>query len=150
MVRVKSVPRRQPGIIKRKTFPRRLFKGRSHITKWRQKQAIQHKTKVSVVPNKAFKSGVVALRIIKRFHKRTDMLLPKITFQRLVRDIALQSGHVRFQTIAMMALQEATENFLVNLFEDSLQCALHTRRVTLMVQDMQLVHRIRARNVASQ
>ena len=75
----------------------------------------------------------------------------KLPFQRLVREIASDSdviksplcGEVRFQSAAIMALQEATEAYLVGLFEDSNLCAIHARRVTIMPKDIQLARRIR-------
>jgi histone H3 len=92
-------------------------------------------------------TSIQTLRLKKTYQKRkASLLLPKSTFAKLVRFIcheSLESASIRFQAIAMMALQEATETFLINLFEDSFQCALHTHRVTLMVQDVFLVHRIR-------
>ena len=50
---------------------------------------------------------------------------------------------MRFQTAALMALQEAAEAYLVTLFEDSLLCTIHAKRVTLMPRDMALARRIR-------
>jgi histone H3 len=50
---------------------------------------------------------------------------------------------VRFQSQAVLALQEATEAYLVGLFEDTNLCAIHAQRVTIMVRDMQLARRIR-------
>ena len=53
------------------------------------------------------------------------------------------SHDMRFQSTALMALQEAAEAYLVTLFEDSLLCTLHAKRVTLMAKDMALARRIR-------
>ena len=50
---------------------------------------------------------------------------------------------MRFQTTALMALQEAAEAYMVTLFEDSLLCTIHAKRVTLMQKDMALARRIR-------
>ena len=70
--------------------------------------------------------------------------MKKLPFQRLVRDIAEKMRpDLRFQSQAVLALQEASECYLVSLFEDTLQCALHAKRVTIMVKDMQLARRIR-------
>lgn len=54
-----------------------------------------------------------------------------------------RAGELRWQSSAIMALQEATEAFLVHLFEDSNLCAIHAKRVTLMTKDMQLARRLR-------
>ena len=65
-------------------------------------------------------------------------------FQRLVKEIA---GNIdptlRFQSQALLALQEAAEAYLVGLFEDTNLCAIHARRVTIMQRDMALARRIR-------
>lgn len=50
---------------------------------------------------------------------------------------------LRFQRMALLAIQEAAEAYLVNLFEDTNLCALHARRVTIMPQDMKLARRIK-------
>ncbi|GAA5844114.1 hypothetical protein JCM3766R1_004526 [Sporobolomyces carnicolor] len=98
-----------------------------------------------------FRPGTVALREIRHYQKSTDLLLRRLPFARLVREIATdffddETGeHVglRWQSSALLALQEATEAYLVHLFEDSNLCALHAKRVTIMQRDMQLVRRIR-------
>ena len=55
---------------------------------------------------------------------------------------------MRFQSAAIMALQEAAEAYLVTLFEDTLLCAIHAKRVTVMPKDMQLARRIRGEQIA--
>lgn len=79
-----------------------------------------------------YKPGVVALREIRRYQKTTDLLIRKIPFQRLVREVAqdFKSG-LRFQSSAIGALQESVEAYLVSLFEDTNLCALHAKRVTI-------------------
>ena len=78
--------------------------------------------------------GTVALREIRHFQKSTDLLIKKLPFQRLVREIAqdIHSQPLRFQGSAILALQEASESYLVSLFEDTNLCALHAKRVTIM------------------
>ena len=91
-----------------------------------------------------YRPGTVALREIRRYQKSTDLLLRKMPFQRLVREIAQDMKQdLRFQGSAIMALQQATEAWLVSLFEDSNLCAIHAKRVTVMPKDMQLARRIR-------
>lgn len=93
-----------------------------------------------------YRPGTVALREIRRYQKSTDLLIRKLPFQRLVRDIAQSfkiRGEVpRFQSTAVLALQEASEAFLVGVFEDTNLCAIHAKRVTIMNRDMQLALRI--------
>ena len=50
---------------------------------------------------------------------------------------------LRFQSTAVLALQEASEAYLVGLFEDTNLCAIHAKRVTIMPKDIQLARRIR-------
>ncbi len=91
-----------------------------------------------------FRPGTVALREIRKYQKTTDSLIPKLPFQRLIREIAQDfKTDLRFQTAAIAALQEASEAYLVGLFEDANLCAIHARRVTIMAKDMQLARRIR-------
>ena len=91
-----------------------------------------------------YRPGTVALREIRKFQKSTDLLIRKLPFQRLVREIASENkSDLRFQSQAILALQEATEAYLVGLFEDTNLCAIHAKRVTIMPKDMQLARRIR-------
>ena len=91
-----------------------------------------------------FRPGTVALREIRRFQKSTELLIRKLPFQRLVREIAADfKSDLRFQSSAVLALQEASESYLVGLFEDTNLCAIHAKRVTIMPKDMQLARRIR-------
>merc|ERR1712091_995 len=88
--------------------------------------------------------GTVALREIRRYQKSTELLLRKLPFQRLVREIAQDfKTDLRFQSSAVSALQEASEAYLVGLFEDTNLCAIHAKRVTIMPKDIQLARRIR-------
>uniref|UniRef100_A0A8K9WV69 Si:dkey-23a13.21 n=1 Tax=Oncorhynchus mykiss TaxID=8022 RepID=A0A8K9WV69_ONCMY len=88
--------------------------------------------------------GTVALREIRRYQKSTELLIRKLPFQRLVREIAQDfKTDLRFQSSAVMALQEASEAYLVGLFEDTNLCAIHAKRVTIMPKDIQLARRIR-------
>ncbi|KAF2490277.1 histone-fold-containing protein [Lophium mytilinum] len=94
-----------------------------------------------------YKPGTLALREIRRYQKSTDLLLLKLPFSRLVREIALDllppDQEYRWQSQAIQALQEAAEAFLVHLFEDTNLCAIHAKRVTIMQKDIQLARRIR-------
>ncbi|GJZ62948.1 histone H3.2 [Tanacetum coccineum] len=91
-----------------------------------------------------FRPGTVALREIRKYQKSTELLIRKLPFQRLVREIAQDfKTDLRFQSSAVAALQEASEAYLVGLFEDTNLCAIHAKRVTIMPKDMQLARRIR-------
>jgi len=79
-----------------------------------------------------YKPGTVALREIRRYQKSTELLIRKLPFQRLVREIAQDfKSDLRFQSSAIGALQESVEAYLVSLFEDTNLCAIHAKRVTI-------------------
>ena len=81
---------------------------------------------------------------IRKYQKSTELLIRKLPFQRLVREIAQDfKTDLRFQSSAILALQEASEAYLVGLFEDTNLCAIHAKRVTIMPKDIQLARRIR-------
>ncbi|XP_055047653.2 uncharacterized protein [Misgurnus anguillicaudatus] len=85
-----------------------------------------------------YRPGTVALREIRRYQKSTELLIRKLPFQRLVREIAQDfKTDLRFQSSAVGALQEASEAYLVGLFEDTNLCAIHAKRVTIMPKDIQ-------------
>lgn len=91
-----------------------------------------------------YRPGTVALREIRKFQKSTDLLLRKLPFQRLVREIAQDfKQDLRFQSTAILALQEAAEAYLVSLFADTNLCAIHAKRVTILPKDIHLARRIR-------
>ena len=97
-----------------------------------------------LVRAKKFRPGIAALKEIRHFQKGSALLIRKLPFQRLVREIANDfKTNLRFQQSAIEALQEAAEAYLVGLFEDSNLCAIHARRVTIMPKDIQLARRIR-------
>jgi histone H3/H4 len=83
-------------------------------------------------------------RKIRRYQKSTELLIRKLPFQRLVREIAQDfKSDLRFQSSAIGALQESVEAYLVSLFEDTNLCAIHAKRVTIQSKDIQLARRLR-------
>ena len=91
-----------------------------------------------------YRAGTVALKDIRHFQGSTALLIRKLPFQRVVREIAQDvKTDLRFQSAAILCLQEATEAYLVGLFDDANLCAIHARRVTIMPKDIQLARRIR-------
>jgi len=116
----------------------RYGKGKSVLNSIRQDLATKKKT------THRYRPGEVALREIRKFQRSTELLIRKLPFQRLVREIAQDfKTDLRFQSSAILALQEASEAYLVGLFEDTNLCAIHAKRVTIMPKDMQLARRIR-------
>ena len=87
--------------------------------------------------------GTAALRDIRHFQKRTALLIQKLPFQRLVREIAQDfKTDLQFQSSAILCLKEAVEAYLVGLFEDTNLCAIHAWQVTIMPKDIQLAKQI--------
>eukprot|EP00978_Attheya_sp_CCMP212_P021144 scaffold61394_cov43-Attheya_sp.AAC.3 len=89
--------------------------------------------------------GEKALKEIRAYQSSTDLLLRRLPFARLVREIqqGMTRQAYRWQGTAILALQEAAEAHLVSLFEDANLCAIHGKRVTIFPKDMQLARRIR-------
>ena len=98
-----------------------------------------------------YRPGTVALREIRRYQKSTDLLIRKLPFQRLAREVLQDLNQPgfrrhdveRFRSTSLLAMQESVEAFSVGLFEDANLCAIHAKRVTIMPKDMQLSLRIR-------
>ena len=116
------------------------------ITKPRGRQKAIARKSAPTRRKHRYKPGTVALREIRRAQKSTELLIPRIPFQRLVREIMSQVSRIgatfRIQGTALSALQEATEAFLIREFELSQLAALHRSRITLLVKDMRLVQKI--------
>ena len=132
MARTKQTARKSPG-------------GKAPRKKLAQKAARKSQpTTGGVKRPHRFRPGTVALREIRRYQKNTELLIRKLPFQRLVREVAQDfKNDLRFQSHAIMAMQEAAEAYLTSLFEDTNLCAIHAQRVTIMPKDIQLARRIR-------
>jgi len=92
-----------------------------------------------------YRPGVKALAMIRKYQKSTELLIRRLPFQRLVRQVAkdISTEDLRFSSHALAAFQEASEAYMVHLFEDVNLCAIHAKRVTIMPKDIQLARRIR-------
>ncbi|KAM7204020.1 centromeric DNA-binding histone H3-like protein cse4 [Naviculisporaceae sp. PSN 640] len=117
------------------------------VAKRRQTGEVQPGDPVPAGKKRRYKPGTRALKEIRRYQQSTDLLLRKLPFARVVREIAAnlrpEGEEMRWQSQAIQALQEASEAFLVHLFEDTNLCAIHAKRVTIMQKDIQLARRIR-------
>ena len=121
--------------------------------KSRPKGAQKRKKRVPIVRRdprrqQRYRPGAFALREIRMYQKTTDLLIPRLGFQRVVRQVlqnmyGIEGMHYRWQKTALLALQDATESYLTNLFEDSNLCTVHAKRVTIMPKDIKLARRIR-------
>ena len=97
-----------------------------------------------------WRPGTVVLRDIRKYQKSTELLIRKLPFQRFVRELANDVTNMvshpqgyRWQSAAVLALQETAESYLVHLFEDTQLNSIHAKRVTIMVKDVNLARRIR-------
>lgn len=92
-----------------------------------------------------YRPGEGALAEIRRYQKTTDLLIRRLPFARVVKEVqhSVSTKEYRWQAEAMLALQEAAEAHLTGLFEDANLCTIHAKRVTVMPKDMQLARRIR-------
>lgn len=94
--------------------------------------------------------GTKALQEIRQYQRSTDLLIPRTPFARLVREITERlwpSGQCRYTIQALLSLQTSAEAYIVGLFEDSVLCAIHARRVTVQVKDVHLARRLRGRPI---
>jgi histone H3 len=111
-----------------------------------------HLTSGGIKKPHRYRPGTVALREIRRYQKTTELLLRKKPFQLIVRHITMQLAKTdfRYRASALEALQHSAEAYLVGVFEDSQLCAIHAKRVTIMVRDMQLARRIKGERFANE
>ncbi|KAJ7804818.1 putative HHT1-histone H3 [Mycena olivaceomarginata] len=97
--------------------------------------AIKHGSEGVKKPHR-FPPGTVALRQIRHYQKTTNLCSSERC--QVAQDYKVD---LRFQSAAVLALQEAAEN--VKLFEDTNLAALHGKHVTIQPKDMVLALRIR-------
>ena len=101
-----------------------------------------------------FRPGTVALRQIRQQQKNVDLLVAKLPFQRIVRELAtnvcknnnginIPGDQIRFTASSMLALQQSAEAYMITLYEDCQLCAFHGKRITIMPRDMKLVRHLR-------
>jgi histone H3/H4 len=104
-----------------------------------------HRPKKQTV--KRFRPGDRWRKEILKYQRSTDLLIRKLPFARLVKEVTndIHPRAFKWTVNAMEALQQASEAFLVQLMDDGNLCAIHAKRVTLMTRDIQLAQRIRGR-----
>lgn len=102
------------------------------------------KDRLVLKKKRRFKAGTVALQQIRKYQKTTNLLFPRASFTRVVKEITQNcfSGEYRFQKSAIDALQEAAEAYVVRSFEDANLAAIHGRRVTVFPKDFKLIARM--------
>lgn len=148
MARTKQTARKAPHGFGAKTprgpIANKAGKAASKADAKRPGKSKYYRPSGNIAGTRKYKPGQRALREIKFYQQNTDLLIPKMAFQRLVREIALNiNNQIRFQSTALFMLQEVAEAFLIGMFEDVNLCALHAKRVTIMPRDFILARRLR-------
>jgi histone H3 len=104
-------------------------------------QAAMEKPTIAVRKPHRWHPGIVALREIQKFQKNTDLLIRKAPIQRLVREILhanSKNSDMQMQSTALLARQEATEYFMVDVLSDTNLCTMHGNHVTIKSKDLAL------------
>jgi histone H3 len=98
-----------------------------------------------------YRAGVVVLRQIRQLQRTTELLIPKVPFHRLVQEVTREVSEVRyrFKADGYEALQEAAENYIVDLMKQAFENAIHAKRVTIMPEDLQLAKKNDDRKAAA-
>ncbi|KAJ6652582.1 hypothetical protein lerEdw1_011390 [Lerista edwardsae] len=138
--------RRSPSTPRRGRSGGSPRRGRSPRTSPRRPRQRQPPEAQAGRRRRRYRPGQRALMEIRKFQKSTNLLIQKLPFSRVVREICLgftRGVDMQWQAMALMALQEAAEAFLVHLMEDAYLCTIHAKRVTLYPKDIQLARRIR-------
>ena len=145
-----TYPRVNPALTLIKVAKIRVYHastGKIEIKDWTEKQILTcHCSRMAghLVEWQKFRPGTYALWEIRHYQKGSVLLIRRLPFQRVVREIAADlRPDIRFQSSALLALQEAAEAYLVKLFEDTNLCAIHAKRVTIMPKDILLARCIR-------
>ena len=130
-----------------KQTARRSVAGKSPFKKFATKTNMKNTSSVVRKPHR-YRPGTVALREIRKYQRSTELLISKLPFQRLVREIMQDLCPIfRIQLDALLAIQDAAESYLVELFNDANICAIHAKRITIQPKDMQLARCIRGDRV---
>ncbi|KAK2180588.1 hypothetical protein NP493_437g05009 [Ridgeia piscesae] len=107
-------------------------------------QTVRHKQTGGIKRPSRYRPGALALKEIRKYQRSDSLLIKKLPFQRLVKELVQAvTMDLKMQGLAIMALQEACEAYLVGVFGDANLCAIHAKRVTVMPKDMQLALRLR-------
>ena len=125
---------------------RTKFNARKHTGDGRIVAGKAPRTRGRVRKPRRFRPGTVALRQIRQYQKSTELLIRKLPFQRFVREVVwtlFDHKEYRFQSTALLALQEAAEAYLVRMFEEVNDICIHGNRVTIQAKDMLLWKRMR-------
>ncbi len=113
---------------------------KEEFTKQSKKNSVSKSSGAGIKKPHRFRPGTVALREIRKYQKSTEFLIPKLPFQRLVREIAYEvkytSDELKFKRESLAALQEASEAFLVQLLSEAQIEAMKSHRISIMNKDI--------------
>ncbi len=146
--RSRSAERKASKTSKRKPIPPHRGTSLHPLTaRGRKMLRKERRARGEFIPHR-FRPGTRALQEIRYLQKSTVALLRKLPFQRLVREITTNCFEkpgmgFRWRAEALSAMQEASEMYMINVFEDANLCAIHARRVTIQPKDIELARRIR-------
>ena len=112
---------------------------RAQRIKGRKERQLKIAKEERIEKKRRIQRGMQVLKEIQKYQKGADLLIQMLSFQRLVREITQKRREgIKFQSAAVLALQEAGEAFLVGLLEQANLCAIHVKQVTIMLKDIQL------------
>jgi histone H3 len=146
MARTKQIARKSTGgkVISKKVAKARKSTGGKVIRKQVANKAVRQADTAGIKKPHRFRPGTVAIREIRRYQKSTELLLKKRPFQKLVREVTEKfKQNLRITADALKVFQETAEDYLVRLFKDANDCAIHAKRKTVMVKDIQFARQIR-------
>ena len=136
------------SVMSTKWSDKKLGKGRNPRIGIKRLDWMKSKMMPKIGYKKRFQPGTVALQEIWKFHKSTKLLIPKIPFLRMVKEIIqCDHGDHFIQAGAVLALHEATKVYIIRLLEDTNLCTIHAKCMTILPQDMRLARRIWGENV---
>ncbi|MCO5551380.1 hypothetical protein L7F22_004882 [Adiantum nelumboides] len=144
-----------------KRVPRRLSRGGDRARQGeeasRQGEDASSSTPVSQTQtlsqarNRRYEAHSCVLRELRRIECHMQPAIPRLPFQRLVREICEQrSPNIRWTASRLLCLQEVVEDWLVEFFEDSYLLAAFAHRLTIFPKDFEVLRRLRYRATRSQ
>ena len=133
-----------------KRVPRRLSRGADRASQGEgasgQGEEAASSRPLSQARNRRYEAHSCVLRELRRIERHMQPAIPRLPFQRLVREICEQwSPNIRWTASGLLCLQEVAEDWLVAFFEDSYLLAAHAHRLTIFPRDFEVLRRIRYR-----
>ena len=128
-------------MVRKKQTARKSTGGRAPRKQLATKAARKAAPTAGGIKKKRYRPGTGALREIRKYQQSTDLLIPKLPFQQLVREISQEGGlgipDLRFSNDAMLAIQHAAEAYLVGLFKNTNALAVGVgHRETIYASDI--------------